>query len=256
MTKNRTRNRLIINSLALIVTLGVNGAANALPIGGKTTGEVSAAYPNLFTPAPVTFSIWGVIYLALLGFVLYQWRVYAATGDAPATQVIGPLFWVSGLFNGAWLIAWHYEHIGLSLVFMVGLLLSLIGIYLKLQTGRRRLLQPEERWFVLAPFGLYLGWISVATIANVSVLLVSVGFRGGPFSELTWTLLVLAVALGLGLVFLFLRKDPFPTLVFAWAFAGIALRHGCDSVLGIAASIAAVLLVLSTVVQWIRGRLL
>ncbi len=255
MPRRKERFWLIANTLALVGTLGINGAANALPIGGQTTGEVSAAYPNLFTPASVTFSIWGLIYLALAGFLIHQWRKLMGQGKAEATETLGATFVLSCVFNGVWLIAWHYGQIALSLLFMIGLLVSLVLIYTRLQNMRKRNVTPQDRWLVYAPFGLYIGWISVATIANVSAFLVSIGFRGGPFSELAWTLVMIGIAFLLGSTFLLIRRDPFPTLVFFWAFTGIALRHGYSSVLGLVALAAALLLLVGTGAQLIRGRL-
>lgn len=144
----------------------MNYLANALPLNNVTTGQLSDSYPNLFVPAGITFSIWGVIYLLLAIFCVIQF-----TG---ANQVviskIGLLFAATCILNGLWIVAWHYRLVGLSLLIMTAFLISLIIINI--------LIKGLTFSFVKAAFGVYLGWICIATIANVTTLLVSIGWSG------------------------------------------------------------------------------
>ncbi|MEL7020819.1 MAG: tryptophan-rich sensory protein, partial [Bacteroidota bacterium] len=191
------RKQQIANILAFVFMIVMNTLANALPLGGRNTGELSALYPNLFVPAGVTFSIWGVIYLWLLGFIVYQSR---GLFSADQTQInsymherLGYLFVINALANGSWIVVWHYEYVVLSLVVMLVLLFTLISIIRQLNTGRRAV-SIGERWCVHAPFTIYLGWISIATIANFTTVLVDSGYDGMPLGEVNWTIFMLAVA--------------------------------------------------------------
>lgn len=202
---------VIISYIAMIL---VNALANIIPLGGVTTGEVSNAYPNLFTPAPLTFSIWGLIYLLLAVFVVYQFK-----NESDALQSIRKAFIASSIANMLWLTAWHMQEIGASLIVMVGLLLSLIWIAIL----RRKSTSPFLS--VQLPFGVYFGWITVATIANVTVFLVQLGFDGFGISEDRWTAIVLLVGLVIAVRTMTKFRDIPYGLVILWAYAGILMKH-------------------------------
>ena len=188
--------RQLLNWVGLVVVLAVNGLANALPLNGKTTGEISDSIPTLFTPAGYVFSIWSVIYLGLLAFAWFQGRRAQATAEFQ--ERIGYWFFLSCVLNSAWIVAWHYEQFPLTLVLMLGLLISLLTIYLRLDAGRRTVSTAESRWVYL-PFSIYLGWISVATIANLSAVLYQWGWTGGPLAPEIWTAIMVVVAGVLGI---------------------------------------------------------
>lgn len=215
----------ILNMAAFAGMAALNALANALPINGKTTGALSDSYPNLFVPAGFTFSIWGVIYLLLAGFAVYQ-LVVALRGNPAAGFVnsIGILFILSAVANGGWIIAWHYEQVFLSLLLMLALLASLILIYLRLEIGLSAI-EGKERIFFFIPFSVYLGWITVATVANVTALLVNLGWQGFGLSEAVWAAVVITVAFILSVLMLSNRGDIFYTLVVIWAFFGIFMKR-------------------------------
>jgi translocator protein len=167
--------RQVLNVLAFILVVAVNGLANSLPINNQTTGAVSDKYPVLFTPAGYVFSIWGLIYLGLLAFVIYQ--ALPGQRNNPRLERVGYWFFWSCIFNSIWIFLWHYELMLWSVLVMGGLLVSLIMVYLRLETGRSRV-AAVEMFLARLPFSIYLGWISVATIANVSVLLFTLGWDG------------------------------------------------------------------------------
>jgi hypothetical protein len=244
------KQKQILNWVGLAVVLAMNGLANALPIGGKTTGEISDSIPTLFTPAGYVFSIWGLIYLGLLAFAWYQSRSQEQ-GQSVAER-IGYWFVASCAFNSIWIVLWHYEQFSLSLVAMLGLLVTLIAIYLRLDIGRRPVSASEKRWVHL-PFSIYLGWISVATIANVSAVLYTVGWNGGPLSPEAWTAIMVIVAAVLGIVMILLRNEVAFPLVLVWALIGIAVARLSMRPIAITAGIAAVALVVVLVIAQLRG---
>lgn len=235
--------------LSVLATIVVNGLANALPFNGQTSAEVSNRYDTLFTPAGYVFAIWGVIYLGLLAVAIYQ--ALPAQRDNPRLGRARGWIAASGLANMVWLLLWHYEQLPLTMLVMLALLAMLIVSYERLQIGRVQV-PAAERWLVQLPLGIYLGWICVATIANVSVLLVSLGWDGWGIAPETWTVIVLGAALLIGWLFAIRRREFAAPLVLVWAFAGIAAR-GFPTVTE-AAWIAAGLAGLAALVGWWRGR--
>ena len=237
----KTKRFLIFASLAL--TLIVNGLANTLPINGLTTGEVSDQFPILFVPAGYVFSIWGVIYLALIGFAIYS---VTPKGKAnPDVDNITTWFVASNIFNTLWIFLWHYQQFVMTLVPIIGLLISLLAIYLRLGIGKTQ--RPlTEKLLVATPFSIYLGWATVAVVANISQALYFIGWRGAPLSAPVWTVIMLAVATLLGVLMIFLRKEIAYPLVLVWAFVGIWVKHGDTPVVAITALVAAILLAVLT----------
>jgi hypothetical protein len=242
----KTKRFLIFASLAL--TLVVNGLANTLPINGLTTGEVSDQFPILFVPAGYVFSIWGLIYLALIGFAIYS---VTPKGKAnPDVDKITTWFVASNIFNTLWIFLWHYQQFVMTLVPIIGLLISLLVIYLRLGIGKTQ--RPlTEKLLVATPFSIYLGWATVAVVANISQALYFIGWRGAPLSAPVWTVIMLAVATSLGVLMIFLRKEVAYPLVLVWAFVGIWVKHGDTPVVAITALVAAILLAVLTFGRWL-----
>lgn len=227
MGKNRLVLSLsILNLVGFVGTVVVNALANILPINNKTTGELSDLYPNLFTPAALTFAIWGLIYVLLAIFVVYQ-LIPSVRRDAQKVdfvQRIGPLFFISCLANIGWIFAWHYEMVSLSLVMMLILLGCLLAIYLRLNIGKSEA-PKSEKYFVHLPFSVYLGWITIATIANVTALLVNINWNAWGLGEQFWAVAVIIVGIAIALSVLFTRKDIFYCLVVDWALLGILIKR-------------------------------
>ncbi len=219
---NRDILRQTVNVVAVVAVIVVNGLANALPLNGQTTGEISDRFQVYFVPAGYVFSIWGLIYLGLLAFAVYQ--ALPAQRDNPRLRRIGYLFAGSCLANIAWLFLWHYEQFVLTLVAMFALLLLLITIYLRLEIGRVAV-SPAEKWLVHIPFSIYLGWITVATIANVTAVLDYLGWSGWGVSDEAWAVIMLLVAGALAAAVSLTRGDVAYSLVIMWALAGIAVKH-------------------------------
>jgi hypothetical protein len=220
----------IINLFLFLATVVVNALAVLLPINNKSTGQLSDQYPNLFVPAGLTFSIWGVIYLLLAVYCIYELlsRVRCDSEYGAFIDRVGPLFIFTSIINIGWIFAWHYELVPLSVVIMLLFLLILIAIYLKLRIGMSEA-SPQEKYLVHMPFSIYFGWISVATIANITALLVYWKWNGFGLSPQLWTVVVMAVAIVLAIVMLTRRRDVFYALVIDWALLGILLKRLADS---------------------------
>ena len=194
----------------------MNYLANSLPINGKTTGQLSDSYPNLFVPSGITFSIWGIIYLLL--------AAYCAVQFLPASKEIAIkiswLFIISCVFNGLWIVAWHYQKLTLSLLIMAGLLGTLIMINLQLSDLPMGVLK--------AAFGVYLGWICIATIANVTALLVNTSWGGLGISHEIWTIIMIAIGTLIVSLTVMRIDNPFIGLSVVWAFTGIIMKRSVD----------------------------
>ncbi|MGB2910283.1 MAG: tryptophan-rich sensory protein, partial [Anaerolineales bacterium] len=187
MKKDTIRQILVV--LAVIAVIAVNILAVALPLNGLDTGEISDRFEVYFVPAGYVFSIWSLIYLGLIAYAIFQ--ALPSQKENPRLRTIGYLFVFSCLANITWLFLWHYEVFRFTLVAMLALLLSLIAIYLRLGSGRDQV-SAGEKWCVHIPFSIYLGWISVATIANATQLLYYLGWNGWGVSPEAWAVIMLA----------------------------------------------------------------
>jgi benzodiazapine receptor len=216
----------LINFLALTAMIVFNYLAVSLPLNGLSTGAISKLYPNLFVPAGFTFSIWGIIYLMLIASIVYQIIALFKNDKRAllAQRLIGLWFGISSLLNVGWLYAWHFRMPILSLFIMIALLLSLIQIYSNLGVGIRQT-KHSERFFMHLPFSLYLGWISVATIANFTAVLVNYNWSGWGIPPVFYTSILILVAGLLALAFLQYNVDLFYALPIVWACFGIYYRH-------------------------------
>lgn len=223
-TNQSTTNLQIANLLGFITMIALNTLAITLPVAGRTTGEISDSYPNLFVPAGYAFSIWSVIYSLLLVFIILQSRhLFNKEKAGPAfVNTIGWWFVISSIANASWILAWHYLLTTLSLLIMLAILGSLIVIYQRLRANSNNAPIP---FFVKLPFSIYLGWITVATIANVTAVLVSIDWNGFGISEVSWTVTVLIVGGIIGSLFLWLRRDIAYVSVIIWAFWAIVVKR-------------------------------
>jgi len=218
--KDTTRQILVILSIAL--TLVVNVLANALPINGLNTGQISDSFDVYFVPAGYVFSIWGLIYIGLVAFAVFQ--ALPSQRENPRLRAAGPWIILSGLANSAWIFLWHYQQFPLTLLVMLVLLASLIITYLRLGTSRTNV-STLETWMARVPFSIYLGWITVATVANATSVLDYLNWNGFGLSEEAWMVIILAAVLVIAALMNFTRRDVAYTLVILWALAGISVKH-------------------------------
>ncbi len=260
----------ILSAFAFAAVLAVNALANILPLNGVNTGVLSDEIPNLFVPSGLTFSIWGLIYILLVGYVAAAIReAWRGRGIAPGSTEPAPRAWTgrdAALFlvnmaaNAGWIFAWHWRQIGLAMVLMLIILETLISLELgsqgklskggALAKGSGKDAGAIRRFFLTVPLRVYLGWISVATIANVTALLVKAGWNGFGLDPRLWTVVVIAAGLLVALGFSLARRQLAAPLVVVWAYAGIVIkRTQVDAVYSapvwIAAGFAALLILLS-----------
>jgi len=234
----------MIKFLSVLLFAGMifmNYLANAVPLNNKTTGELSESFPNLFVPAGISFSIWGIIYLLLAVYCLMQFKV----SNQQLVSDIGWIFAVSCVLYGLWIVAWHYGKLPLSLIIMLGLLVSLIYINI--------LIRDIPFGVIKASFGIYLGWICIATIANVTALFVNYEWNGIGISEETWTIIMIAAGALIVSLAVFRLNNPFIGLSVVWAFTGIILKRQADfRSIVITAAIALTVVALITIYGFLK----
>jgi len=230
----------LLNILAFLFTIVVNGLAGSTTIiGGTNTAQVSDANPTLITPAGYVFSIWGIIYILLGVFVIFQ--ALPSEKGKEYQKRVSWLFVLSSLFNIAWLFLWQFEYLSFSVILMFLLLATLIAIYLRLNIGMSTA-SLREKLAVHLPFSVYLGWITIASIANVATTLVSVNWDGFGISQETWATLIIIIALVLTLLVIATRKDIAYGLVIIWALVGIAVKQSENLRIAMIAEVSAVLI--------------
>lgn len=205
-----------LNLLLFTGMIVMNYLANALPLNNVTTGQLSDSYPNLFVPAGITFSIWGVIYLLLAGYCIIQFKA----SNQAVTNNIGLLFAVTCILNALWIVFWHYKNLPASLIIMAGLLIALVYINI--------FIRDLPYGIIKASFGIYLGWICIATIANVTALLVNYNWNGFGISEETWTIIMILTGTLIVGATIYRLQNPFIGLSVIWAFAGIIIKRQSD----------------------------
>jgi hypothetical protein len=240
------------NIVAFILVIVVNILANLLPLNGRTTASISDSYPTLIAPAGYVFSIWGIIYVLLLIFTVFQ--ALPSQGGKPFLRRVGALFLLSSIANVSWLFLWHYGQIVFSVLPMFVLLVSLILIYLRLQIGKSDA-SAMEKLSVRVPFSVYLGWITVASIANVAAAAVSLDLNGLGLGEVTWTVLVIIIALVITLGVIVTRKDIAYSLVLVWALVGIVVKQSDYQSIVMTAGASAVVILIALAAVSLRSLL-
>lgn len=228
--------RQYANLFSVILALTVNMLASTLPLNGQNTGEISDSFPVYFVPAGYVFAIWGVIYIGWIAFTIFQ--LQTTQKESPRLRQLGYLFATSNLANAAWLFCWHYNQFGLSVLVMLVLLALLIASYLQLNVNRTSVTRVEY-WSVDILFSIYLGWITVATVANIADWLYFVEWNGFGISAQTWAVIMLSVASLLGLAMALKRRDAAYLVVLVWAFIGIAVKQVTEPMLVLIGWIAA-----------------
>jgi hypothetical protein len=243
--------RQILVVIAVLAVIVVNSLANIVPFNGQTTGEVSDNLSNYFVPAGYVFSIWGLIYLGLVVYAIFQGRSTQINNSR--LKAVSGWFLLSSVANIVWLLFWHYNQFILTVPVMLVLLASLIKIYLILRRGNPQISRGEF-WAVRVPFSIYLGWITVATIANISATLVSLNWNDLGIAPTTWFLVVLIAAILITALMAYFRRDIAYLLVPVWAFVGIALRPTDSSLVVNAAWVAAGIVLVFVIFSLLKPR--
>ena len=249
MSKEITRQT--INLLSMVLALTVNILASALPLNGQNTGEISDRFQVYFVPAGYVFSIWGIIYIGWIAFTIFQFQ--RSQRASPRLRRLGYLFALSNLANAAWLFCWHYNQFGLSVLVMLALLGLLIASYLRLDVNRSSVSR-FEYWSVDILFSVYLGWITVATVANISDWLYYIGWDAFGISAQVWAVVMLCVASLLGLAMAITRRDTGYLVVLLWAFIGIAVKQTSAPLVMVSAWMAAMFILGLVTYSWIGRR--
>ena len=218
--KDSTRQISVI--LSVLVTLVVNVLANALPLNGQNTGQISDRFNVYFVPAGYVFSIWGLIYIGLIAYAIYQ--SLPSQRENPRLRATGWWIALGGLANSAWIFLWHYNQFPLTLVAMLTLLATLIVTYLRLGI-RRTAVTSGEKWAVHLPFSIYLGWITVATVANITDVVDFLKWDRFGIAPEIWMSIVLAAVLIVAVLMNFTRRDVAYSAVLLWALAGISVKQ-------------------------------
>lgn len=216
--------------------LTMNFLANALPLNGKTTGDLSKQWNNEFVPAGYTFSIWGVIYLLIIVFLIKGLLQPKNNSELSKTGWLLP---VSCLLNGLWIVAWHYEQLPLSIIIIVLMLLSLLFINQRIKNASV---------LVKATFGLYLGWLCIATIANISAWLTDMKWDGLGFQQWLWATVMMGIGSMIAIFASFKLKNHWISVVVIWALAGISVRHSKENEDIMLGALAAILLLMVSLI--------
>lgn len=210
------KNKAWLNVFFLVATLVINALGATGFINGLSQKEVSDMYPTLITPSPATFSIWSVIYILLIALVVLMLIKHQDHYYGKAIDKISFLFWLTCIFNMAWIVLFSYNLIGLSTVVIFALLLT--TIFILKEIGK---LQTQRRFLLPVTFGLYSGWLFIATVVNITLWLVKIQWNGFGISSEIWGIIVLLVSIVLtGMVLLSIKNGIFPISI-AWAYFGI-----------------------------------
>jgi hypothetical protein len=239
----------IANGIAIVATIVINYLSNTGIFNGNTVANVSDKYHNYFTPAGYAFSIWGLIYLGLLGFVFYTGSSLfkkSTDNDNLNNDVVLKIGWwfvISCVGNSFWIIAWLYGYLGITVMLMLVVLFSLLKIIIS--TRMELDFHPIKKYiFIYWPFAIYAGWISVALIANMAAWLTKINWNGWGISQITWTIIMIVVAGLINVLMIWKRNLREYALVGVWALVAIAIANwgGVKSIAYSSIIVAAIIL--------------
>lgn len=248
--------------VAMLVVIAINALAVLLPLNNMSTGAISDLYPNLFVPAGFTFSIWSVIYILLLMFTFFQVRM--AWGKSknpmvPAGQMASPLqvsilriFLLTCLLNISWIFSWHYLQIRLSVIVMLLFLIALGVLHRKILLLKN--LSAGQQIFIRLPVSVYFGWISVATIANITAMLVAENWGAWGIGAEIWSSTMILIASILGILALYKWKEIPYALVISWALYGISQKQHDHALVAKTAVAGMVILLAGIVFTFLKKR--
>jgi hypothetical protein len=234
--KNTLRQISVV--VVILATIVINVLADALPINGLNTGRISDTFHVYFVPAGYVFAIWGLIYIGMLAYAVFQ--ALPSKKENPRLQATGWWVILGGFANSAWIFLWHYQLFVGTLAAILILLASLIAVYLRLGFGEVKVAK-SETWAVRIPISIYLGWITVATIANVTDVLDYLKWNGFGISPQTWFQVTLAAVLVISTLMSLTRRDVAYILVILWALTGIAAKFSAEPLIWISSLVTAFL---------------
>jgi len=245
----------VLNSISVLFVIAINYISQLFKLNNTTIGEISKRYDNLFTPAGYAFAIWGLIFLLLIGYAIFQMRrAFFSNKNTDFILQTGYWFAIANFLNAFWVLAFVYDFTGLSVLIMIGILYSLIKIVIN--TNMERWDAPIEIIsFVWWPICFYSGWISVATIANISAYLTKLKWSGAFLSEVQWTIVMIVVAVVINLIITYKRNMREFAIVGVWALIAIYVRHQSNyEVIAFTALAGAIILFLSSSYHAIKNK--
>lgn len=212
----KTKTKAWINAILLLLTLVINGMGAFGLINDLSQQEVSDMYPTLITPAPSTFSIWSVIYTFLIISIIVMLIKNNDSYYERAVDEISYLFWLSCFLNAIWIVSFSYNLIGWSTLFIFTFLIVMVLIVKKI--GK---IQSGRHWLLPITFGLYSGWLFIATVVNIAAWLVKIEWNGFGIADQTWSILILFIAVGLTFIVMSSTENALFPIPIAWAYFGI-----------------------------------
>lgn len=215
----------ITNFLSVILVLLINGLSQSQRWNNTTVGEISNKFGNLFTPAPYAFSIWGLIFLMLIIYGIYQ--LYSAFSNTPDSHYIEKTSWwftLANIGNASWVVAFTYDQILLSVGIMIIILVSLLQVVVRTNMNKEKV-SFKVHALVRTPISLYAGWITVATIANFSAYFASIDLMGSELTQIIWTIALITIAVLLNTLMVWTRNMHTYGAVAVWALLAIYIRH-------------------------------
>lgn len=248
---NRDIVRQFINIVAFVFVLVTNSVSEAIPLNGQTSAQIANRLPIFFVPANYVFSIWGVIYALLIAFTIYQ--ALPSQRENPYLRKMGYWFALTCVANGTWLVLFHYNQFALSMVAMIILLAALIAIYTRIEVGRGAV-SNATRWCIQIPFSTYLGWITVATVANAAYVLYDAQWNGFGISGEVWAAIMLVVAAAITLTIVVTRRDIAYSAVLLWALVGIVVKQSGAPLVAGTAVVVAIVIVVTLLWKLFKGR--
>lgn len=248
---NRDLVRQFINIVALVFTLVTNSVSEAVPLNGQTSAQIANRLPIFFVPANYVFSVWGIIYTLLIVFIVYQ--ALPSQRENPYLRKIGYWFALTCLTNGIWLVLFHYNLFALSMVAMIILLVALIVIYRRIEVGHGAV-SNATRWGIQIPFSTYLGWITVATVANAAYVLYDAQWNGFGIGGEVWATIMLVVATAITLTIIVTRRDIAYSAVLLWALVGIVIKQSAVPLVAGTAVVMAIVILLTLLWRLFKGQ--
>lgn len=235
MRENPTSSERLKSILVLVATIGMiafNGLSAAGYINGVTPEMISGKYPTVVTPAGYAFTIWSLIYLGMLAFSIYQ----ILPSNAYRFSNIRSVYILSCVLNCGWIFFWHRDQIGFCLALILALVATLIFIISRLKTVDSF----GEEWLVKAPFGIYAGWVTAASIVNFVIFLSYIDVNMSASSASIFGALLILFAAALGIIVRWRLKNYFYPLAIAWALTAIAVKQSGNTPIVVAAAIGVV----------------
>jgi hypothetical protein len=239
--------RQVTTFVAIIGSILVNTFSNFYPLNGVNIGDLSN---TLFsevkvTPANYAFAIWGLIYIGLIAFAIYQ--LQPTQRYNPRLQRSGYLLAFACVSQCVWIYLFLDRFFLASIIPMFGILLSLIGTYQRLGIGQQSVSR-QERWFIHIPISIYLGWITVASVVNVAIALYSINWNGWGMPSTLWTVMMMIVSALIAALMTIQGHDTAYRLVIVWALVAIAVRQIDTPFITMTGAVLAIILILVNLV--------